>query len=124
MALLFNKLFTDDILRWKAPRNMMYVVKGVNFADNSSNAAVVSVFNRSLEQGVFQSTQTQDAFATFRILAGTATNHFIGPIEVEGKFLSIVKDSGQAVNTRIHIYGDLIKATKLKLLWEWFRAGR
>lgn len=123
MTVLISANLTDLILKFKAPRGMMYFVEGINFATVQADGIYITVHPFAIDATFNIDVSTRQAIASFSAsIAGT--NHFIGGINEKSKFLSIAKASVQTVDVSIEIYGELVKASRTELIMEWFRRGK
>lgn len=120
--LLIGVVFNDQALNFKAPKNMMYKISGINFSNDSPVGGQIRIFDEQTEDNVDFTSKT-GFIASFGISVD-GNSHFIDNIDHTTKFISILKNVAATVNVDIQIYGDLVKASKTDLIIEWFRKGR
>lgn len=123
MPLLFAGNLTDAVIRYKAPRNMMFNVESVACSVSTALATnYVIVTTRWLEDEIVDSTTLADVIAAFA--SDLQENFEIININETAKYLSIGKTNAGSIDAMVLIYGTIKRATKMDLLIEWFRRGR
>lgn len=123
MPVLISTTFVDQFQRFKAPRHMMYKISSIHFSVAIALAAnQILVFSRELTP-----TGIPDDFTTSRdsVIAVKSTEA-IGDFQVmdineKAKIITVGKDNSGVTNAIVTIYGELIRATKVELIIEWFR---
>lgn len=122
--MLLNTVLIDtvsQIKKMKAPRNMMWKVDSINFSNITSVTGEVLVYDREIGQAITQ-VQGTESNVIASINSTTVQEHQITGIDHTTKYLTIATSSGSgSPNTKVMIYGEIIKATIKELLIEWFR---
>lgn len=123
--LLFTLNLTDLVIRRKAPPNQMYNITGLSFANKTALAsAFVYVVDRW-----FPSNITDNVGVGVNNVLGAmdlttpGQNFSISGIDHKTKFVSIAKTDAGACNVVVSVYGEIIPASKIQLIIEWFRKG-
>ena len=127
MTLLITEVFSNatDRRRFKAPRNMLYLLTGYTLTNFGSAGTRFFLIDQSLEP------------ETDTVNLGNDKQYLINwDLAIDGHSLSFngmdhkakyITMGGQSqavnINVSVQIWGDVVKATKLELLWEWFRKG-
>ena len=121
--LLISEQFVDSALRFKAPKGMMYDIQTISYTDGSAVSLFVLIFDELLGDEVSDLSTRLSPLSAFR--TNTSPAHTVIPgIDHKTKYITITKDAANSVFVFVQIYGNLIKASKLQLLWEYFRSGR
>lgn len=123
MSVLFAGAFTDFTIVLKAPRNTMYKITGIQYMLQTAVQNKTAIYDREIKSPTgapIESTNTVDG------IIANFTNNFVGQSFVDNinetvKHITIAKDSNSNVDSRVIIYGDIVKASRKDLIVEWFR---
>jgi len=121
--LLISEEFVDNAVRFKAPSGMMYHITGISYSNRSSTSQFVMVFDQLLEDEVVDATSRLSPISAFAC-GDAGANLMVNNLDHKTKFITIAKTTSTGTGVFVCIYGDLVKATQLQLLMEWFRKGR
>lgn len=122
--LLFTLRLTDDVIRRKAPPNMMYQVDAVSFSNKTAIAAAFGyVVDRWFPSNIGDTVGTDvNNILAAMDLTGTG-NFMVNNIDHKTKFISVAKTDAATSNLSVSIYGKIIPASRIQLIIEWFRKG-
>lgn len=118
-----DQSLSTEPLTFKAPKRRMYLISSIAFFINVAGANAVHITDYSYEElnAVVDITGSK----TIISFPAAALNFFqITDMDHKAKYISIGSATSTTFTGVIYIYGDLIKATRVELLWEWFRKGR
>ncbi len=115
---------TPGVLNFRAPKNMMYIVKGFqlsNFAESSNRLIISSKMEEELE---LLADDSNSIFGIDLLIDGLVTSEYFPDDGVETKFIAIgfINDLNAAVTVKV--YYQLKRATNVELIWEFLKRGK
>lgn len=111
---------SDIKVEHKAPRGTMYLISGISFVTVTSASVFVLIFDTLMGFRVTDNTTRRSSFASYSPNA-VGNNYFIGNINHQTKFVTVIKSGGAQVNVDVHFYGEFVKVSRKRLLIEWFK---
>ena len=123
--LLYEQRLVDGQIRRRAPPNTMYRVDSIAFSNKTGVAATLMVLDRWMPTDATQDVvdiDTGDVIAHCQ-LDIVGENYQISNLDHVTKFITITKDIVGSVSCLVSIYGDIIPATRIQLIMQWFRKG-
>lgn len=123
--LLLSELFLDGAIRIKAPKGKIFEIDTIYFNNGMAVAGgLVFVLDYVVEEEITDAYSSVSEFlAAFSTdIAGSFMS--IPDVKHRTKYLTITKAGTGGVVSHIAIYGELVKAPRTELIFEWFRKGR
>lgn len=116
----------SGVIHQKAPHHLMYEIHYIYAMIKNAGSNEFGVYSRDIANSVVSVnpfTSQDDLIAVF---TSDTVGHFGYEflIPEKAKFLSFARSGSNAFEAIILVHYNLIKATKIELLWEWFRKGR
>ena len=127
--MLISKLVTDitPVKRYKAPKGFMYLVRKIIMTVMTSGTGIFRVVPYWIEQDQLVVGRIPDAEEILAIIPSNTVGRqciFSYPLGEKTKFLSLGRHDDAGGGVMVIIHYDLVKASKVDLIWEWFRHGR
>lgn len=121
---IFSVRYTGalEIIRKRAPKNHMYRVGSIVFTNQIAIASNLYLITRKVPFDKTSLSHLDDIVGAFE--TSNLVNFEITDIDEITKYITIGQTASVAVAVVITVYGDIIKATKIELIIEWFRRGR
>ncbi len=124
--LLISEVFLneDGGKVFRAPVGMLYNINSIFVNLLVIGGGAMYILDRGVEDPL------QNVFPTSPLvqveLSTTTANYVFLDVDHDTKYISVVFDnfSPGAGSYWVGIYGNLIKASKSELIWQWFRKGR
>ena len=110
-------------LTFKARKGYMYIMDGASYAVNTTGINALIIVDRAFEERAEGVSLLPRNVAVFRT-ENTLPNVYIPLGGILTKFIGISVNGTNSFDGNINIYGSYKEATKVQLLWEWFRKGR
>lgn len=109
-------------IRFKAPTRRMYKVTGIQFECVAGEAFTVAhIVDRAMEERELLASVDNPFFSGNLAAIGS---QFVTYDSLKAKFLTISVNAGLSTgNCILIIQYELVKASKIDLIWEWFSKG-
>lgn len=113
----------DFIQRLRAPKGLMFSIKGITSQARSATADnSIMVYDKDLADSLISATFIDGLI--YQLDLNTSVAHQQIYHDFECKYITIGMRNTTTIDGFIFIEYDLVKASRLDLIWAWWRKGR